>query len=270
MKSILVHVRGDTAFEERRAVALQLARRFGAHLTLAQTTDVVVVYSTAEFVGTFSSGPFIDAIRAEATQVRERVQAAMAPEDVAHDLIAAQGDEATQLAALARLADLTVISAPQGGEGVLGTDPVFGAFAVDVHAPFLMVPRGCASLDVDTPAMVCWNGSAEAAAALRASVQLLQAMKTVHLVTVDDGHDGVVPGADAARYLARHGVTASILNLSGKASEVGGLLVETAEGLGAGLIVAGIYGHWRVLERLVGGASRSLVEKATVPVLFSR
>lgn len=270
MKSILVHVRGDRAFEARRTVALTLARRFGAHLTLAQTTDVVIVYSTAEFVGTFSSGPFIDTIRAEAAEVRQRVETAMAREDVAYDIVQAQGDEAAQLVALARLADLTIVSEPEGGDGILGTDPVFGALAVDAHAPFLMVPRGCGDIDLSRPALVGWNGSAEAAAALRAAVPLLQAVPAVHLVTVEDEWSALVPGADAARYLSRHGVAATLTNLDAPAREVGATLLEYADGISAGLIVAGVYGHWRMLQRMVGGASRSLVEKARVPVLFAR
>lgn len=270
MSTILVHVRGDRAFEERRSVALTLARKMGAHLTLAQTTDVVVVYSSAEFVGAFSSGPFIEAIRAEAADVRARVEAQMACEDVPFDFVTAQGDEAAQLVALARLADLTVISAPEGGDSLLGTDPVFGALSVDAHAPFLMVPRGCGDVDLDAPVVVGWNGSAEAAAALRAAIPILKHAGPVHLVTIDDGSGGVLEGAEAARFLSRHGIEATVVPLAGSPREAGAALLEYASGASAGLLVAGIYGHWRMLERIVGGASRTLVEKARIPVLFGR
>jgi nucleotide-binding universal stress UspA family protein len=45
--------------------------------------------------------------------------------------------------------------------------------------------------------------------------------------------------------------------------------LSRAADLGADLIVMGAYGHSRVREMLLGGATRSVLRSMTVPVLMS-
>jgi nucleotide-binding universal stress UspA family protein len=47
------------------------------------------------------------------------------------------------------------------------------------------------------------------------------------------------------------------------------VILSRAADHGADLIVMGIYGHSRVREMILGGASRSLLSSMTVPVLMA-
>jgi len=47
------------------------------------------------------------------------------------------------------------------------------------------------------------------------------------------------------------------------------VLLSRAADLGADLLVIGAYGHSRVRELLLGGATRSILQSMTVPVLMS-
>ena len=47
------------------------------------------------------------------------------------------------------------------------------------------------------------------------------------------------------------------------------VLLAQAREQGAELLVMGGYGHSRLREMLIGGATRSILEHMTVPVLFS-
>jgi nucleotide-binding universal stress UspA family protein len=50
---------------------------------------------------------------------------------------------------------------------------------------------------------------------------------------------------------------------------VGDVLLSSAADAGADLIVMGAYGHSRVREMVLGGATRHLLQHMTVPVLMS-
>ncbi len=81
--------------------------------------------------------------------------------------------------------------------------------------------------------------------------------------------DGDVPGADIALHLARHGVKAQIERTVSAEVPIGELLLSRAADLGADLLVMGAYGHSRTRELLLGGATRSILESMTIPVLMS-
>jgi nucleotide-binding universal stress UspA family protein len=83
------------------------------------------------------------------------------------------------------------------------------------------------------------------------------------------GQHGEVPGADLALYLARHGVKATAARQSAPDVEIGAQLLSRAADTSADLIVMGGYGHSRLRELVLGGATRTLLESMTVPVLMS-
>jgi nucleotide-binding universal stress UspA family protein len=50
---------------------------------------------------------------------------------------------------------------------------------------------------------------------------------------------------------------------------MGDMLLSRVSDLGADLVVMGAYGHPRWQELVMGGATRSMLESMTVPVLMS-
>ena len=80
--------------------------------------------------------------------------------------------------------------------------------------------------------------------------------------------DGLQPGADMGLYLARHGVAVEVVVERTNAT-VGSTLAALARGCAAGLMVCGAYGHSRLHEWVLGGATRELLERAPVPLLLA-
>jgi nucleotide-binding universal stress UspA family protein len=75
---------------------------------------------------------------------------------------------------------------------------------------------------------------------------------------------------DVAAYLERHGVRASFSTTPREPSVgVGATLLNRATDLHADLLVMGLYSHTRMHERVLGGATRTILETMTVPVLLS-
>jgi nucleotide-binding universal stress UspA family protein len=72
-----------------------------------------------------------------------------------------------------------------------------------------------------------------------------------------------------SRYLGRHGVKASVKKDIAPDGNVGHMILSRAADAGADAIVMGAYGHSRLRERVLGGATRTVLESMTVPVMMS-
>jgi nucleotide-binding universal stress UspA family protein len=105
------------------------------------------------------------------------------------------------------------------------------------------------------------------------AMPLLTAAETVTVLTIEPreeprAHDEL-SGADISLHLARHGVKAGIERTVSADLPVGEALLSRVADLCADLLVMGAYGHSRVRELLLGGATRSLLRSMTLPVLMS-
>ncbi|MGB0440252.1 MAG: universal stress protein, partial [Paracoccaceae bacterium] len=72
-----------------------------------------------------------------------------------------------------------------------------------------------------------------------------------------------------AQYLVRHGVRAEIDVLSKTLPRVADVLLRHATDTSADLLVMGGYGHSRFREAVLGGATRHMLQQATLPVLMA-
>ena len=145
--------------------------------------------------------------------------------------------------------------------------------ALSTGRPVLVVPHVGASAEPAKTVMLCWNASRESARAASDALPLLRAAAKVIVLCVDPssstyGH-GAEPGADAAAWLSRHGVKVTVQRDVAADSDVGNVILSRAADLDVGLIVMGLYGHSRLRETVLGGASRTLLASMTVPLFVS-
>jgi nucleotide-binding universal stress UspA family protein len=174
----------------------------------------------------------------------------------------------------ARHADLTILGQrdPDNDEmAMLRPQPEQVTFASG--RPILVVPYAGRFDSVGRRVLIAWNASREAARATADAMPLLASAETVTVMAVDPqstprGH-GDLPGADIALNLARHGVRAQVERTVSAGVPIGETLLSRAADLGADLLVMGAYGHSRVRELLLGGATRSILASMTIPVLMS-
>ena len=139
--------------------------------------------------------------------------------------------------------------------------------------PLLVVPDQADWLDLRS-VLVAWKDTAEARRAIADSLPLLRLAKEVTVAEILEEGDGR-PAVerrlgDVAAWLARHGVAST--QRVGEARREGGTaaaLDEIAGSVGAGLIVAGAYGHSRFRELVLGGVTQHLVTQSERCVLLS-
>ncbi|MDN7425173.1 universal stress protein [Burkholderia sp. AU45388] len=139
--------------------------------------------------------------------------------------------------------------------------------------PAIVVPYAGDVRTFGENVLIGWDGGREAARAMADALPLLARARFVNVETVVRGQpdpDQTPAGVDVAAYLERHGVRASFSTTPRERSVgVGGTLLNRVTDVHADLLVMGLYSHTRAHERVLGGATRTILETMTVPVLLS-
>src|SRR5882672_4871789 len=78
-----------------------------------------------------------------------------------------------------------------------------------------------------------------------------------------------IPGADIGQHLARHGLTVEVKRIVATDTDVANTILSHAADSSADLLVMGGYGHSRLREFILGGATRGVLSSMTLPVLMS-
>jgi nucleotide-binding universal stress UspA family protein len=119
--------------------------------------------------------------------------------------------------------------------------------------------------------LVGWDGSRTAARAIGDAMPLLGRAKAVDIVIVatERARSDEITGAQIARHLARHGLNVDVKRIMASDTDVTNTLLSYAADSSTDFIVMGGYGHSRLREWILGGATRGILQSMTVPVLMS-
>ena len=270
IKTILFHVHDDDGLADRMQVALSMARAFGAHLHLLHVTPIEA-YTVTDAFSVFVSPQIMAVLEDESAKLREKLQQQLANEDVNWEYEEMTGEMMRRLIQRAALADL-VVAGRQPHEREFGGPSIafLGDMLHSIRTPLLVVGDETSKIDPFGPAIVAWNGSYEAANALRAAVPLLKIASQVRLVTIDEDKEQQFPSTAALEYLSRHGVHAELSERSRVRESVEQEILDQAAIDGASYIVMGGYSHNRAGEFLFGGITRSLLKRCSVPLFVAR
>lgn len=267
MKSILLHVYDDTGLEGRMQAAFDLARAFEGHITCLHSTPFEDYLQNDPLMATRFPVEVSRKMQRLREELKARIEERLRIEGVSWDWIHLDDLPGSNLARFSILSDVVIVS--QAGPAMFKDDPRPLAAAVATHgrAPVLAVPESLRQLNVAAPILIAWNGSPEAAAAMRSSLPLLKLATGVQLLEVEE-KIAAYPRDLAARYLSRHGVEVEIVQLR-PVDGVAHTIERAAGELGAGMIVMGAYGHSRLREFLVGGVTRHLLRECGLPLLLA-
>ncbi|HEY0588506.1 MAG TPA: universal stress protein [Pseudoduganella sp.] len=272
-QTIVVHVDHAPNSEARIALAAQLAGQEDGHLVGVALTGVPrYMRAGGLFEG---SGVFIEDYMQHAgeraRQALERFDAIAARVGIAsREQRRLDEDAYTGLCQQARYADLLVLGQadPEDREegGLMLDLPAY----VVLHCgrPLLLVPRAGHFDSIGQRPLLAWNGSLEAAKAASAALPLLQCAQEVTLAVFGDVDSGREPGADMALYLARHGVSVQVQQRPHPV-DAGHAILSLASDRACDLLVMGAYGHSRFREMMLGGATRTILATAPLPVLLA-
>ena len=137
--------------------------------------------------------------------------------------------------------------------------------------PVLILPNTGDFPSIGKHILVAWNASQEATRAISNAIPFLRSADRVCIMAVNSktGTRDSTQSENMVRYLERLGIRAEAKDCHGVEIDVGNELLSRAADLSADLIVMGCYGHSRLREWVLGGATRTILESMTVPVLMS-
>jgi nucleotide-binding universal stress UspA family protein len=257
MRSILVHADNSPAGDVRIETALSLARLVRGHVTLLVDTPVGrFVTVDALGGGTVAAEAMREAIT-EDDEFARKIDLHLAQGDVPCDVLRAEAEPVNALGHASRLADVTVVSRADGLAGSLPMVSRAPVLAVNDDKP-LRFP-----LEV---ACIGWDGSAEAAYALRCAVPILASCREVHVLMIDNEPTDF-PAGRAMSYLSRHGITGQVQAVA-RVGSIEETLAREVRERGAQLLVMGAFHHSRLREYLFGGVTRHFLEDANGPALL--
>jgi nucleotide-binding universal stress UspA family protein len=273
-KTIVVHLDGGGRCAERLDVACGLGARFDAHLVGLYAPPELSLPSYPHAAAAVVLQAYERRVEEAAAEAKRMLEAAATRHGVRGEWRQSKRFAAEAVALSARYADLVVIGQYEPGTRDMAAVPRHfpGEVLLTCGRPVLVVPYAGRFGPVGKRVLVAWNASREAARAVTHALPLLQAAESVEVVAFDperagDDH-GDIAGADIALYLARHRVKASAARQQA-AIDVGAQILSRAADTGADLLVMGGYGHSRARELALGGATRSLLECMTLPVMMS-
>jgi nucleotide-binding universal stress UspA family protein len=271
--TIMVSLASDQENERCLAIARETVERFDAR---------VIGIAAAEFSPPlyFTSGEQADkmieqgrnAIRTRLSKLETEFREAMSPASKHVEWRSSMETPIRFIAREARTADIIVIG--QSRDGAF-TDPFARANPSDLvmqaGRPLLIVPEAAGWLDLRS-VLVAWKDTAEARRAIVDALPLLRKAKDITIVEiVEDGDSreaALNRTQDVVTWLSYHDITASALVQ--KESSTAAALDGIASSVGAGVLVAGAYGHSRLREWVLGGVTRHLATESTRCVLLSR
>ena len=250
--------------------ALSIARSLEAHLHLIHVTPLQA-YNVIDAYGAFVSGEIVEALQKEADGMRARLELQLAKEDVSWDYEEVTGELMPHLLYCAALSDLVVVGRERPSPEFAGpTISFLGDLLHRVRTPLLIIGDNNSPFDAFGKAVVAWNGSYEAANAIRASLGLLKCASEVRVLTVDEERPGAFPSTRALEYLSRQGIHAELTVRPRTSVTFAEHLITYAMANDAAYVVMGGYGHSRAGEYFFGGTTRDLLADCPVPLVMAR
>jgi nucleotide-binding universal stress UspA family protein len=252
--------------------AVSVAAVLGAHIA-ALSCEMHV-----QLPGHFISGATVGLpgiIAGEAGKSRRNAQDLLAAFDAAAEKSGVSRESILQkcktfevpdmLVEYARLRDLTIL--PESNDRWFAEAVIFGS-----GKPTLVLPQRPRSrpFELGTVA-VAWDFSRAAARAVSDAIPLLEKAKKVRVVTVlNEKHlDNKHSAEELSKHLSRHGIDVVLDRVDAKGRRIGEVLEAYVASHASDMLVMGAYGHSRLRELVLGGATRNLLSKPPLPILFS-
>lgn len=283
IRKILVPVRGDGKGDNVLAHAAALAHRYGAHIEVVHCRprpEDLMPYGIPipEFLKKQMLTQSYEVANQEEAGLRRELEElsgklkldqsdARIGKAATVAFVEEPGRQVDVIKRRGRLADLIAVAKPDRDRN-LGFNTLKAAL-FNCGRPVLMCPPRA-----DTPealgarVALAWNGSAEAARALSLSIDVLRQADTVWILSNGEDAGTGTSAEDLAGYLRLHGITAAIEGF-GAERRIGRELLSACARLGADMLLMGAYGDSHERETVFGGNTQSVVDTATMPVLFN-
>ncbi len=269
-RDILVHVSDSNRNSANWTLAGAIAAGHKAHLRAFYTH---VPYTLAANVEVYVPADIIAKLEKDRMDRAENTHAEFEEfcrlRQLPHDWELTTGDAIDALTVRARYADAVVVGQAEDGSAPMGIADLPPELVLACGRPMIVVPFAGAFAAAGERVLVAWNGSREATRAVHDALPILKRSRKTIVLSIDADSEGHLPGADIGAHLARHGVKVEAAQTVSGDIDVADALLGACSDYSADLLVMGAWGHSRLRERVLGGATRDILRQMTVPVMMS-
>jgi len=267
-KSILLHLDGSARIAERVQVARHLAETFDAQVTGLYGAMTSLARYPLAVEGSAAALAMMVELDEEG---RKAAKAAFLHASAVSPRLKwseSKSDAFWDFTRRAFYADLVILGQRNPDDPAAGELPAdfVPNLLVDTGRPALVVPYAGALAPIGRTVLVAWKETREAARAVSAALPWLRLAGHVHVVCYDDEPASALHSLQ--EYLTAQGVAATLHQGGPEHGKAGENLLSQAADLQADLLVMGCYGHSRAREWVLGGATRTILESMTLPVLM--
>ena len=276
-KTILLHLHDPARADRLLDATMPLVRAMDAHLIgLCVMPPYVVLPGGEVGVATMTVDAHRDAYQADINKLKARFTEVTRLNAARAEWREADANFATASGVIiehGRVADLVVVSQKDKNWTLSDFLEEPERIAIETGRPVLLVPNTGKPVSPPKRATIAWNGKREAARAVFDALPLLKGTDEVNILWVhperDQPHAGDIPGAELSATLSRHGIKCVASQTSANDGNIGHELLRQASAFGSDLLVMGAYGHSRMREFVLGGASREMLLQMDRLVLMS-
>jgi nucleotide-binding universal stress UspA family protein len=254
-----------------------LAKRLGGELTLLTVrVDIPAIKNAlANALVHLDQIAELEEARSAATAQLEATCARIAADQAGSTIrtksvVAKLFDEAAAICIAARTRDLTLVAI---GPAVQADRDLAETVLFGSGRPVLVYPeeQEVAPADGFGTVAIAWDRSARAARAVADALPILHRAETVRIFTALGEKPQAVKGGadDLVRHLRAHGIAAKVDERLAHGESIGRQLAEYVTEVRPDLLVMGAFGHARLREFVLGGATQAVLEAPPCPVLMS-
>lgn len=284
LKDVLVHLDQSVNAFERLRLAADLARRHQSRLTALYVRELNPLQRHEQSIAELGQGSS-EAISQTNRHIQKSINAAIerllsAIEEMKREYEieiewrCLDGVGSTLVPQHARFADLSIVSQDVSAAAT-ATGYTFSEELLFVAGrPVIFVPSHGSFKTLGKHILVAWNSSRAATRSVNDALPLIERAQQVTVLAVNQAEFtrryGALPPENMVDHLSRHGAEVKGVWLNDVSTALIADAVQAeAHKMGADLIVAGAFGHPRLWEKLMGGVTRDLLARMSLPLLMS-
>ncbi len=303
INDIILHLGPDSRSTARLDTAVALAKAHDARITgvFVKAEPGAPEYWWLAF-GKEGAAEWLSTLEKLSAEAEEAFHARIEQEGLESEWRLMDGNPTDAMLTCARYGDLTVTGQTNPDEPSYDSN-MPDHLVLGAGGPVLVVPYVGSFNEIGRRVMVAWRGTREAARTVHDAMPILERAESVIIYSVNPEDEGHVAGADICTHLARHGIKSEASHVVlGPEAEAVSPVLKTVGGFGfqqrgawsqqtqrpaigemdvgdallsavadhsIDLLVLGAYGHSRIRELALGGATREILGSMTIPVLMS-
>ncbi|MCC3859721.1 universal stress protein [Pseudemcibacter aquimaris] len=268
-KTILIPIGSDEEVETRVKAAVKIGKKFDAHIRALHVVPTLKSLEQITPYAYYSYDLYTNIWEAQKQKACEQKKAFLSMMDGEYDNFewcGKEGDFMRTLKLMSRSCNLSIIS--QGEDTYSDLMGSMARFMMESSTPVLAVPCDGMPDYTGDNIMIAWDNSAEASRAVHNALPFLEQAKEVTVLSISEERKHKSPTEDVCNMLSRMGINAKGVDEEEDGDRAERIL-HLAKVWDTDLIVAGAWGHKRLLEVIFGGVTKTLYTNQEIPVLFS-